>query len=109
MLAAPTQAPTPKAPMTNPARFSLGQLGLVLALIGFGVALAWVRPQFLTVGNLVNVARQISLNGILAVGVTYVLLTGGGDLSLGSVVALIGVLAARFAHPGDWPAIVPIA
>src|SRR5262245_21848482 len=108
MQAAPAEAPAAKNTVTEPSRLSPGRLGLLLALIGFGVALAWVRPQFLTVGNLVNVARQISLNGILAVGVTYVLLTGGVDLSLGSVVALSGVLAARFAHPGDWPAMVPI-
>jgi inositol transport system permease protein len=81
----------------------------VIALVGIGIALSLVRPQFLTVGNLINVARQISLNGILGIGVTYVLLTGGVDLSLGSVVALTGVLAARFAHPGDWPVVVPVA
>ncbi len=53
-------------------------------------------------------ARQISINGILAVGVTYVLLTGGVDLSLGSVVALTGVIAATFAQPGHYPVVVPI-
>jgi inositol transport system permease protein len=72
------------------------------------VALALATPNFLTVGNLINIVRQISLNGILAVGVTYVLLTGGVDLSLGSVVALTGVVAACFAHPGEYPVVVPI-
>jgi inositol transport system permease protein len=57
------------------------------------------RPAFLTLPNLVNLARQISINGILAVGVTFVLLTGGVDLSLGSVVALAGVIAAYCAQP----------
>ncbi len=85
-----------------------GRLGLLLALILLGGVLSLLRPQFLTVANLINVARQISLNGILAVGVTYVLLTGGVDLSLGSLVALTGVVAACFAHPGDWPVVVPI-
>ena len=89
-------------------RISWARLGLVCALVLLGVGLACVRPQFLSAGNLINVARQISLNGILAVGVTYVLLTGGVDLSLGSVVALSGVLAARFAHPGDWPVFIPV-
>jgi inositol transport system permease protein len=72
------------------------------------IALALARPNFLTVGNLVNLVRQISINGILAVGVTYVLLTGGVDLSLGSLVALTGVIAAMFAHPGQHAAAVPI-
>ncbi len=87
----------------------LGRFGLVLALVVICAALSILKPQFFTVDNLLNVARQISLNGILAVGVTYVLLTGGVDLSLGSVVALAGVVAASFAHPGDWPVVVPIA
>jgi inositol transport system permease protein len=44
----------------------------------------------------------------LAVGVTFVLITGGVDLSLGSLVALTGVVAASFAHPGEYPLIVPL-
>lgn len=87
----------------------VGRFGLILALIVICAVLSILKPQFFTVDNLLNVARQISLNGILAVGVTYVLLTGGVDLSLGSVVALAGVVAASFAHPGDWPVVAPIA
>ena len=71
-------------------------------------ALSVARPNFLTLANLVNLLRQISINGILAVGVTYVLLTGGVDLSLGSMVALTGVVAARFAHPGEYAVVVPV-
>jgi inositol transport system permease protein len=87
----------------------VGRYGLLLALVLISLCLAALRPQFLTYSNLVNVARQISLNGILAVGVTYALLTGGVDLSLGSVVALSGVVAASFAHPGDGIVLLPIA
>lgn len=86
----------------------LREYGLLLGLILLSGLLAALTPTFLTTGNLLNVARQISLNGILAVGVTYVLLTGGVDLSLGSIVALAGVVAATFAHPGEWPLLVPI-
>ncbi|MDR3702963.1 MAG: ABC transporter permease [Candidatus Sulfopaludibacter sp.] len=84
-------------------------LGLPVALAVLVAALSLARPNFLNLANLVNLVRQISINGILAVGVTYVLLTGGVDLSLGSVVALSGVAAACFAHPGQYPAIVPVA
>jgi inositol transport system permease protein len=70
--------------------------------------LSLLTPNFATAQNLLIVLRQISINGILAVGVTYVLLTGGVDLSLGSVVALTGVVTASFAHPGDYPLLVPI-
>jgi inositol transport system permease protein len=86
----------------------LGQLGLVIALAAIAVALSLARPTFLTLPNLVNLLRQISINGILAVGVTYVLLTGGVDLSLGSLVALAGVTAAFFAHPEQYPVAVPV-
>ena len=83
--------------------------GLVIALLVIGTGLSLAHPTFLTVPNLLNVARQISINGILAVGVTLVLLTGGVDLSLGSVVALAGVVAASLAHPGDHSVVVAIA
>lgn len=86
----------------------LGRYGLVIALAAIVVVLSIVKPTFMSVPNLINVVRQISINGILAVGVTYVLLTGGVDLSLGSLVALAGVVAACFAHPGQYPTIVPI-
>ena len=85
------------------------QLSLAIALVLLMAGLAVARPNFLNLANLVNLLRQISINGILAVGVTYVLLTGGVDLSLGSVVALSGVAAASFAHPGQYGLIVPIA
>jgi inositol transport system permease protein len=85
-----------------------GKLGLVVALVLIFIALSIAKPNFLTVANLINLVRQISINGILAVGVTYVLLTGGVDLSLGSLVALTGVIAASFAHPQQGPVIVPV-
>jgi inositol transport system permease protein len=84
------------------------QYGLVLVLALLAIVLALAKPQFLTWANLVTVVRQISINGILAVGVTYVLLTGGVDLSLGSVVALAGVIAASLAHPGGHALAVPV-
>lgn len=87
----------------------LRRYGLPIALLVVCAGLSFATPNFLTAQNLIIVLRQISINGILAVGVTFVLLTGGVDLSLGSVLALSGVVAAHFAHPGDWPVVVPIA
>jgi ribose/xylose/arabinose/galactoside ABC-type transport system permease subunit len=60
-----------------------------------------VAPQCLPVPNLVNVALSIAITGILAVGMTMVILTGGIDLSVGSVVALAGVVAATLAAGGE--------
>ncbi len=85
-----------------------GRVGIVLALLVTCAVLALLRPHFLSMANLTNVVRQVSINGLLAVGVTFVLLTGGVDLSLGSVVALTGVVAALFAHPGGYTLAVPI-
>lgn len=83
--------------------------GLVLALVVLCGGLAILSPKFLTWQNIIIVLRQISINGVLAVGVTFVLLTGGVDLSLGSLVALTGVVAASFAHPDQGPVVIPIA
>lgn len=81
---------------------------LILALLFIGGTLALLNPHFLAPANLVNVLRQVSINGVLAVGVTLVLLTGGVDLSLGSVAALAGVVAAHLAHPGEHFVLVPV-
>jgi ribose transport system permease protein len=59
---------------------------------------ASMSPAFLTVDNFLNIALQISIYGILAVGMTLVIITGGIDLSVGSVVAFGGILAAMTAQ-----------
>lgn len=70
--------------------------GIFVALAALFVVLAAAMPDtFLTTGNLTNVLRQNSFTAVLAVGMTLTILTGGIDLSVGSVVALSGVLAAE--------------
>jgi inositol transport system permease protein len=86
----------------------LSKYGILIALLVICVILSIATPYFFTVQNLVIVLRQVSVNGILAIGVTFVIIAGGIDLSLGSVVALTGVVAAGFAHPGAYPLIVPL-
>jgi putative xylitol transport system permease protein len=66
----------------------------VIALGLIVLALSVLSDNFLTSGNLTNVLRQVSINGILAVGMTFVILTGGIDLSIGSVLALTGMVGA---------------
>jgi inositol transport system permease protein len=92
-----------KGPGAERLRGWLARYGLVLALVVIAAALAVAKPGFLSPLNLLTVLKQISLNGILAIGVTVVLLTGGVDLSLGSLVALTGVVAAHFAHAAFVP------
>jgi ribose/xylose/arabinose/galactoside ABC-type transport system permease subunit len=74
---------------------------IVAAIVVEVAVFAAIAPQFLSVPNLVNVALSIAITGILAVGMTMVILTGGIDLSVGSVVALAGVVAALLATGGD--------
>jgi len=69
----------------------------VLPFIGFVVLfllMCVLNDSFLTVNNLTNVARQVSINAIIAVGMTCAILTGGIDLSVGPVMALAGSVAA---------------
>ena len=73
---------------------------IVVALILESVVFAVIAPQFLSVPNLVNIGLSIAITGILAVGMTAVILTGGIDLSVGSVAALAGVVAAMIAAGG---------
>ena len=73
-------------------------------VIGLGVlcAILWVlTPHFLTVSNLLNVAQQTSINAIVAVGMTFVIISGGIDLSVGSIVALSGVVLGSLLQGGQ--------
>ena len=70
--------------------------------------MAILSPAFLSFTNITNILRQTSINGIVAVGMTFIIITGGIDLSVGSVLALSAVVATSFAHPGDYPLFVPV-
>jgi ribose/xylose/arabinose/galactoside ABC-type transport system permease subunit len=85
------------------------ELGIFVAFIVILVVLTILSPNaFARPANLINILKQASINGILATGMMYVIISGGIDLSVGSTVALAGVIAASFAHPGEYPLIVPI-
>ena len=70
----------------------LRQFGLVFVALIIIIFMSITSDVFLTSQNIINILRQISINGILAVGMTFVILTGGIDLSVGSVVAITGVI-----------------
>lgn len=71
--------------------------GILLALLLLCFVLALISENFLSTRNILNVLRQSSINGILAIGMTFVILTRGIDLSVGSVAAFAGVVAASLA------------
>ena len=66
----------------------------VIALLVFMAVVSLISPSFFSVDNLLNILRQTSVNAVIAVGMTFVILTSGIDLSVGSVLALTGALAA---------------
>lgn len=91
--------------------------GILIALILTCIVLSLASEYFLTTRNILNVLRQSSINGILAIGMTFVILTRGIDLSVGSVVALAGIISASLATTssaamiagGPYPAFIAIA
>ena len=69
---------------------------LALPLIGLivvSILMGFASDNFFSLGNIMNVLRQVSIVAILAVGMTFVILTGGIDLSVGAVMALVGTLS----------------
>ncbi|HET6438942.1 MAG TPA: ABC transporter permease [Anaeromyxobacter sp.] len=68
-------------------------LAPLLALLALAVISALISPYFLQVQNLLNILRQVSYAGIIALGMTFVIIGGGIDLSVGSMMALVGAMA----------------
>ncbi len=73
---------------------------LVFILLVLFIFLALTSPTFLSVRNLTNLGRQTSINGIVALGMTFVIISGGIDLSVGAVVGLSGMVAAILMRGG---------
>lgn len=92
----------------------VNKYGILLIFIGICILLAFLTLSdgvsiFLKFRNIVNVLRQSSVIGIIALGVTFVIITGGIDLSSGSLVAMVGVISALLARESmGLPIIVPI-
>jgi ribose transport system permease protein len=84
------------------------RFGTVAGLIALCILLWILTPHFLTVANALNVMEQTAINAIVAVGMTYVIVSGGIDLSVGSLLALAGVVLAEALKSG-WPVIVAVA
>ena len=78
--------------------------GIFLVLVLFVVIGGILSPHFLTTSNLLNVARQMSIVGIVGVGMTFVILTAGIDLSVGSIVGFSAITGAALLSGGMvWP------
>jgi ribose/xylose/arabinose/galactoside ABC-type transport system permease subunit len=113
--AARTAAPEPIAPRSTLLRRGGHQLIIIGLIIGLGLAIYWIQPRFLSAFSVGNILRTASIYGIVALGMTLVIITGGIDLSAGSMMALGGALAAGLlgtafgaANPLSFPPVVAI-
>ncbi|SMO89977.1 ABC transporter permease [Melghirimyces algeriensis] len=91
-------------PKNSGLRISMPQkIGPLLGLGAIVVVLSVISKDFLSITNIFNVLRQISINALLAFGMTFVILTGGIDLSVGSILALSGAFSAGMLASGMDP------
>ena len=84
-------------------------LVVLLMLAGLCAAVAAASPQFLSAANLQNLLRLVGMYGIFSIGVGIVIITGGIDLSVGSLCALLGVLLSMMLVEWGWPAGLALA
>jgi ribose transport system permease protein len=80
------------------------EISVLLLLVLLCAVVAMASPQFLSVANLQNVARLVGTYGIFSIGVGIVIMTGGIDLSVGSICALLGILLSMTLVEWQWPA-----
>ncbi len=81
----------------------LTKLGPLLGLLLIVVIITMLNPSFMTTSNILNVLRQVSISALIAFGMTFIILTGGIDLSVGSTLALTGAVAATMLASGMDP------
>ena len=86
--------PVTELPVKAPFDFAKwwDRVGILIVLLVLLILMSTFAPNFNRVDNLLNIARSISVNAILAAGMTFVILTSGIDLSVGSIVAVSGVI-----------------
>jgi ribose/xylose/arabinose/galactoside ABC-type transport system permease subunit len=99
----------PLAPIRRLDRTSKANLAFAVAVVALVVFASLATDTFLTERNLVSVSRQFVTNGFLSLGMLLVILTGGIDLSVGSVVAFAGLLATGLQAQMPWPAAILVA
>ena len=107
MTAPPRQAESFGSRSTRVKHF-VGDYGILLIFAGCLIFLSIAAPNFLTADNLVNVVRQSSIIGIIALGMTFIMITAGIDLSVGSVVGLAGMVFAMLAPSSGNALLVPL-
>src|SRR5690625_3808378 len=89
--------------MKNKLSHNLAKLGPLIELVFIIIVLSFLSDSCFTVDNILNLLRQISINALIAFGMTFVILTAGIDLSVGSLLALGSALTAGMLSSGMDP------
>jgi len=87
----------------------LGKIGIGLALIAIIALASIASPKFAQVSNIINVLRQVSVTGVIAVGMTIVIISGGIDLSVNGIIGLTGMVAVILQGNGTITALIAAA
>jgi ribose transport system permease protein len=90
-------------------KFEISKFQSIIGLVIFSIIISVMNERFMTSSNILNILRQTSINSIIAAGMTFVIITGGIDLSVGSTLALSGAVAAFLISTGTPPAIALLA
>lgn len=95
--------------MNDKVKLNLRRYQSVIGLVIFSIIISLMNDRFLTFSNFMNILRQTSINSIIAAGMTFVILTGGIDLSVGSTLAYSGAIAAMLISKGFSPVVAVLA
>jgi ribose transport system permease protein len=86
--------------------FSLKKYGLMIGFLVLGFVVSIITPGFLTPTNLLNILRQSSIVGVMAIGTAFVIIGGGFDISVGSILALTAAMSLKLQQSMPWYAAI---
>ena len=86
--------------LSNKHRFRIAEGNLLVIVVVLMVILSFATKNFFTANNMRNLVRQTSVNGIIALGMTFVIISGGIDLSVGSVVGVSSIVVSKLLVSG---------
>ncbi len=88
--------------------FSIKKYGLMIGFLFIGVVISVITPSFLTPTNLLNIFRQSSIVGVMAIGTAFVIIGGGFDISVGSLLALTAAMSLQLQQVMPWYAAIVV-
>jgi ribose transport system permease protein len=86
--------------------FSLKKYGLMIGFVFISIVISIVTPSFLSSTNLLNILRQSSIVGVMAIGTTFVIIGGGFDISVGSLLALTAAMSLKMQQIAPWYVVI---